>query len=208
MFDISGEGRRDQETFARLVHDVNKWIRGVRWQAWNGTSCWRAVRIVQEKVRFHRDYWGTAAGVCCSPAGFQGRPTNPFLCSYQRQISSSLCVCGGRVIFVCGAFLRQRAKYSTHLVLSTVAGLPDNRLQGREVKWEVGQWGGNTASDYCHNMINHHNLNGATSLDNKWQISVSLILAWCLPLCSAALTIVKYYRMSPWDEATLIMNRD
>lgn len=32
-FDTSGEGRRRQETFARLGYDVNKWIRGVRWQA-------------------------------------------------------------------------------------------------------------------------------------------------------------------------------
>lgn len=30
--------------------------------------------------------------VCYSPAGLQGRPTNPFLCSYLRQISNSLCV--------------------------------------------------------------------------------------------------------------------
>lgn len=32
-FDTSGERRRDRETFARLGYDVNKWIRGVRWQA-------------------------------------------------------------------------------------------------------------------------------------------------------------------------------
>lgn len=127
-----------------LGYDVNKWIRGVRWQAWNGTSCRRAVRIVQEKVRFHRDYWSTAAGACCSPAGFQGRPTNPFLCSYHWQISSSLCVCGrGGSVYVCvrcsGALLRQRVEYSPHFGLSTVARLPDMTLLGREVKWEVGQ---------------------------------------------------------------------
>lgn len=32
------------------------------------------------------------------------------------------------------ALLRQRAEYRTHFGLSTVAGLPDNRLDGREVK--------------------------------------------------------------------------
>lgn len=93
LIPAGGERRRGRETFASLGYDGNKWIRGVRWQAWNGTSCRRAVRIVQEKVRFHRDYWATAAGVCCSPAGFQGRPTNPLLCSYHWQISDSLCVC-------------------------------------------------------------------------------------------------------------------
>lgn len=92
-FDTSGGGRPGQGTFAECGYDVNTRIRGVRWQAWNGTSRRRAVRIVQEKVRFHRDYWGTAAGECCSPAGSRGRLTNPFLCSYRWQISSLLCVC-------------------------------------------------------------------------------------------------------------------
>lgn len=92
-FHISYQRRREAGLFGKLGCDVNKWIRGARWQAWNGTSCRRAVRIVQEKVRFHRDYWSAAAGERCSPAGFWGRPTNPYLCSYRWQISSSLCVC-------------------------------------------------------------------------------------------------------------------
>lgn len=118
--------------------DVNKRIRGVRWQAWNGTSCRQTVRIVQEKAGFHRDYWSPAAGVCCSATGFQERPTNPFICSYHWQISSSLCVCVWRGS-IYRALLRQRAECSTLFGLSTVAGLPDNRLTG-----ERGQMRGQT----------------------------------------------------------------
>lgn len=44
-----------------------------------------------------------------------------------------VCICVGRVEWS-EALLRQRAEYSTHFGLSTVAGLPDNRLQGREDK--------------------------------------------------------------------------
>lgn len=192
----AGKGGEAWETFVRLGYFVNKWIRRVRWQAWNGTSCRRAVRIVQEKVRFHRDYWGTAAGVSCSPAGFLGRSTNSFLCSYHGQISSSLCVWRGVYIcVVCGAFLRQRAECSTHFGLSTVAGLSDNRLQGRKVKWGVGECSGNAASDFCRNTIYHWATvnEWVIALDSGWQISVWLFLTWSLPLCSAAST---YYTMS------------
>lgn len=53
-----------------------------------------------------------------------------------------------------GGLLKQRAEYSTHFGLSTVAELPGNRLQGREVKQEVGQRSGDAASDFF-NTVNH-----------------------------------------------------
>lgn len=104
-----------------------------------------------------------------------------------------VCVWRGDVC-ACGVCLRQRAECSTHFGLSTVAGLPDNWLQGREVKWEVGQRSGNSASDYCRKKINHQAaVNGVIAPDNKWQISASdLVRASLL----GRIHNCKYYTMS------------
>lgn len=68
---------------------------------------------------------------------------------------------------VCEALLRQSADFG----VQTVAVLPDNRLQGREVKREVGQWSRaafNAAFDYCRSTINHQTaVNGVIALDSK-----------------------------------------
>lgn len=177
----SGEGRPVRETFARLGYYVNKWIRdvkGVRWQAWNGTSCRRAVEFVQEKVKFHRDYWGTAAGMCCSPADFQGRPTNPFLCSYHRQISSSLCVsvcvCGetGGWMYVCaecsGAHFRLR--HSRWPVNSSRGPRQQTTGDGGQTRGRTAEQRPTTAATRWINVLLW------IVIAPDWQISVQLIL--------------------------------
>lgn len=50
-------------------------------------------------------------------------------------------------------------------------------MRGQTVEWSGVQHG------ICRHMINHQAaVNGVIAPDSKWQISVSLILTWSLPL--------------------------
>lgn len=147
-------GRGGREMFARLGYDVNKWIRRVRWQAWNETSCRRAVWIVQEKVRFHRDYWSTTAGMGCSLTSFWGRPRYPFLWSYHWQISSSLCLC----VCMCGVNLKAKGWVQCSLwpVNSSRACRQHTTREGGQMRGQQrNRTSSNTGFHYCRVMIIH-----------------------------------------------------
>lgn len=107
-FNTSRAERKGQDTFARLGSNVNKWIRGVQWQAWNGTSRQRAVWIVQEKVRFHRDYWSTAAGSAIHPLASKEDPQTPSYVHITDRLAAC-CVWRGSV-YASGVWSASKAK--------------------------------------------------------------------------------------------------
>lgn len=134
---------REAETRRHLLgvgYDVNKWIRGVRWQAWNGTSCLASSANCPGESEISQGLLRHSSWVVLFIRWLprEDPQTPSYVHIADRLAARYVCVerdGGAGGIYACGVWSVFWVQYSLWPVNSS--RLPDNRLQGREVKWRV-----------------------------------------------------------------------